>query len=430
MSLYLQVCRKIHAEIMHRKIIIPLLLLALLQQQPTAQVLRPLTVGDSLPAIVIKNIINHHTDTFSTVAVKGKLLLLDFAATTCIPCIKAIPLLNELQQQFREKIQVIMVTAESREKVQRFMQNNKVAAKAIFPVAVEDSILHQLFPHGALPHEVWINPQGRLVAITDHQYLSAANMETVLKGILPPWPVKDHPGLLGSTPVIEQTKKEYCSLFKPYQQGLKTSAVRWIDSAAGSYMLRCTNSTIPDLYRFVLQLSPEKFLSKQFLVHPALMQRFFYDSSQGYKAEWRQKHAYNYEQLASLSFPLSLLQKKAMMELDAYLGISSSFYKKKQLCLVLGILPGCAPAASPKKEGYISLRSWMNQVNRDHSLPLLVDETAFTLQQLNRFYITESVMYSNEFSKWEAECKKAGLLLTRQERWVKRLEFRLAVGDQ
>ncbi len=68
-------------------------------------------------------------------------------------------------KKFGNRIQIVVVSAEDKERVKRFLQTNKIAAKTILPVITADTMLNALFPHTALPHEVWINDEGRIVAI-------------------------------------------------------------------------------------------------------------------------------------------------------------------------------------------------------------------------------------------------------------------------
>src|SRR5215471_21366282 len=62
-------------------------------------------------------------------ALKGKVVVLEFWATWCGPCVAAIPHLNELADKFKEEpIQFIAVTSEDEKVVRRFLRNKPLHA--------------------------------------------------------------------------------------------------------------------------------------------------------------------------------------------------------------------------------------------------------------------------------------------------------------
>ena len=113
--------------------------------------LSSLSIGDTLPV----GILNAKGAWVSSSAGGGregapKLLLLDFFATWCTACIKELPKLNNLQQQYNGELQVVLVTYEPFEKVTELKKRNKVVAASALPVIASDTVLHRLFPHRLL----------------------------------------------------------------------------------------------------------------------------------------------------------------------------------------------------------------------------------------------------------------------------------------
>src|SRR5690349_12062447 len=74
-----------------------------------------LTIGDTMQDVEINNIVNGKKGSVKVSDFKGKLLILDFWATWCSPCIKVMPKLDSLQKYFGSKIQILPVTYEDSE---------------------------------------------------------------------------------------------------------------------------------------------------------------------------------------------------------------------------------------------------------------------------------------------------------------------------
>jgi thiol-disulfide isomerase/thioredoxin len=71
-------------------------------------------VGQKVPEVDFKSLLNTKQTNVSLSALQGKVILLDFWATWCEPCIKGMPHLEELQQTYKNKLQIITLTSENK----------------------------------------------------------------------------------------------------------------------------------------------------------------------------------------------------------------------------------------------------------------------------------------------------------------------------
>src|SRR6185503_15628352 len=151
-----------------------------------------LGIGDKVPDIEFSNILNYSGSKAKLSSFRGKLIILDFWATWCSPCVKALPKLQSLQKQFGDKIQIITVTAENKETVNKFFSKSKIGKEIVSPVSItNDSILFKLFRHKYIPHDIWIDEKGIVKAITSHEYITKNNITTLQSGKKIDWTVKD-----------------------------------------------------------------------------------------------------------------------------------------------------------------------------------------------------------------------------------------------
>ncbi len=159
-----------------------------------------LKVGDILPAELWSaplQMVNHPQgkETASLSEYKDKLIILDFWATWCSPCIAMLPKQDSLQHVFADKIQIVPVTYQSLEEVNTFMEKftKRTGKKNSLPKVVADNVLRLVFPHTYLPHYVWIDSQGKVIAITGHEEVKADRIAKLLDANGPNFNLKEDP---------------------------------------------------------------------------------------------------------------------------------------------------------------------------------------------------------------------------------------------
>jgi len=115
---------------------------------------------------------------------RGKLLILDFWATFCIPCIKGMPEQEKISNLFRGEINIVSVTPESSKLVSAFYSSERNPVGGGFTSIVDDKELTGLFLHNKIPHLVWIDNQGIVRNITEGDALSEKNIRAALSDTL------------------------------------------------------------------------------------------------------------------------------------------------------------------------------------------------------------------------------------------------------
>ena len=143
--------------------------------------LKPLQVGDQVPDLEFTNLINAEKKTIKLSDYKGKLVILDFWATWCAPCIKALPKLDSLQKEFSDQLVILPITGESKEKVNAMLQRMpEISNLSLF--YIYNTSLQDHFPFRLLPLEVWIDENGKVLAITDDKEVNRENIRKHLNG--------------------------------------------------------------------------------------------------------------------------------------------------------------------------------------------------------------------------------------------------------
>ncbi|MBN8666759.1 MAG: AhpC/TSA family protein [Chitinophagales bacterium] len=158
--------------------------------------LKPIAIGEKVPDIPLGELASDPAIIKRLSDYKGKLLILDFWSTLCAVCIAEFPKIDKLQLQFADKVVILPVgfDVDRQLSIRDFLEKSKGTKRELkLPSVVQkptDSLLMQLFPFWGLPHEVWIDPEGTLIGLTDHKALTAENIESILSGKVPSFSVR------------------------------------------------------------------------------------------------------------------------------------------------------------------------------------------------------------------------------------------------
>jgi cytochrome c biogenesis protein CcmG/thiol:disulfide interchange protein DsbE len=107
-------------------------------------------LNEKAPELVVEEWISSEPD------IKGKFILIDFWATWCGPCIRAIPELNAFHEKFKDDLVVIGISDESKEKI-----NNFKKVKIDYYSAIDtNETLKNIYEVQGIPHCVLIDPNG------------------------------------------------------------------------------------------------------------------------------------------------------------------------------------------------------------------------------------------------------------------------------
>ncbi len=140
------------------------------------------TISDFGNSKIINNGVAGNTFNLAT----ADITILDFFGTWCAPCIRALPVLADLQSKFNN-VQVLLISTESENQLQKF-----VSARMPFPFPVMvDSAerVSALFMPPGYPYTVVLNKANKIIAITEAAEINDSLMQSwlaIVPGAEPP----------------------------------------------------------------------------------------------------------------------------------------------------------------------------------------------------------------------------------------------------
>jgi uncharacterized protein (TIGR03435 family) len=141
-------------------------------------------IGSQPPPLELSQIVQGpNLNDISWDKLKGKVVVLEFWATWCGPCIKAIPHLNDLAEQFKNKPVIFLsISDDNLDRLKQFLQRRPIKSWLTLdgPFSPTKAALGIV----GIPTTFIIDKSGAIVAITHPAKLDAKHLEEILAGKL------------------------------------------------------------------------------------------------------------------------------------------------------------------------------------------------------------------------------------------------------
>lgn len=303
-----------------------------------------LQIGQPVPDNLVLDMVNYPTPTARLSDLKGKLLILDFYATWCSSSRVPLPLLDELQKEFGDKLQVLLVSytnaRDNRASVEAFFEKwrNPDGSRYRLPSVVNDTALIKRFPHQSIPHFIWVDPNGSVQAITRAEQVTAVNVRrAITEGVMPPslLPDIDLTGPLFSSADLTPAHRVHYAYFvkgKVDDSSIR-SEVRHDASGAPNGIV-IANMPLLELYETAMQKVYPEFGNRKLELAGVDSALLFLESSGLTAADWNKQHTYAYDlQLPEQS--AADLYRVMLEDLNRYSGHTAALEMQETECLLL-----------------------------------------------------------------------------------------------
>ncbi|QNL51962.1 TlpA family protein disulfide reductase [Olivibacter sp. SDN3] len=311
----------------------------------TTDSIKPLQIGDTIPEALWNlplQMVQAGQEGSTTITLndyKGKLIILDFWATWCSPCVAAFPKMDSLREVFVDDLAIIPVTKEKRETVAAFFARmHRETGRKAFSV-IGDDVLHGYFRHHVIPHYVWIGPERTVSAITEGEAITKRSITEFLERNIVPLAVKHEelshydpnvPMMMGINQV-DPGDLSYHSVFTGYLTGINPSLAISQDKKR----ITALNASPLWLYRVAYGEFRTEFLNpNRIRLELADKDRVTTDLAGVAYTEWLNKYGHSYELVVPPEDSVQLF-RFMRQDLDRFLGYRCNIEKTLTTCLVL-----------------------------------------------------------------------------------------------
>ncbi len=314
------------------------------QQTPAVKRLK---IGDPVPGYTLSKLLNYPEQTLKLNDFKGKILILDYWNTACVSCIESWPKLLKLQEEYKDKIQIVLVNSLQDEKVilpllKKWEKN--FSRKMTLPIAYGEKMVDSLFPHAAVPHVAWIDQNVAVKYITSGSYLNAETIQHVLDG--------------KSMQIYEKTDSYiedinyskplfvdgnggtsdniiYSTVISKFVPGITGTAMYYSKKAYSVGVL--TNASLVRMFRELYGKGIDKFGSQQLLPYARVVLKTADTASivSYLNKIFRYENLFNIQVTVQKEISKEKIKRKMITDLELYFQVKTAWTKQKTPCLVV-----------------------------------------------------------------------------------------------
>jgi thiol-disulfide isomerase/thioredoxin len=328
-------------------------------------------IGDKIPDFKFTKVLHSKAKNISASSLyKPGLLIINFWATWCVPCIRQMSTLDSLNRKYSPQLNIACVTDQGRQPVINFFNGNKDVKAGSLLLVTGNTGLAKAFPHQTIPHNIWINKSGVIIAITGDEEINEINIKKAIG--FQATELKERTENLSFDPrkpftTLDDSANIARVIFTKYQSKILNGG-SIVSNLKQVKRYFAWNTKMIDIYWKAL-MNTSKVNYNQIEVHTNDSTKFFdyseIKSISGkamYKNrdDWKKENLYCYE--INLAHPVAdtLLNQFIAMDLYRFFGIKAKIENRDILCWVIkketsSELPRSSTALSKLRFGSDSL---------------------------------------------------------------------------
>lgn len=341
--------------------------------------------GSEIPDLPAMPILHYNNSTYEYSGSEGKVTILDFFDTYCSSCIRSMPRLQQLQKEMGDKLELIMVTWQDKETIEKFYASNAFLKdkEVVLPTVVSDTLLRKYFPHQSVPHSIWIY-NNKLMSASFSDFINKSNIESLLGGEPLEIPQKDDFSVVLVDKIAKEEEHGDSTLqvnilfsgYNPILQPIGLSLQK--DTVKGGYVSYFNNLDVLGAFTstWTKIRRPKYLLLKERIEwNVKNSERYFHDKLSDVPHEvWLSNNALTYKRWDKKQMADSLLARKVLNDLSNFLDIETEWGHRKRKCLVLKKIKRVKCAVDSTASSYEGTEMLAFMMDYSKRYPPVIDE--------------------------------------------------------
>jgi thiol-disulfide isomerase/thioredoxin len=150
-----------------------------INRQRQKQDLRALSIGDTMPDVVL-TLVDNWAKTIKLSELKGKVIVLYFWSASCAPTVEQLSGIDSMQEEYKDKLAIVAISGKGFGDTEAGIHNLKTKWTKSLRFAKENVKLNKYFPHREVPYFVWIDSDGIVNTITSTNLVTRSVIEVFL----------------------------------------------------------------------------------------------------------------------------------------------------------------------------------------------------------------------------------------------------------
>ena len=274
---------------MTKKILVILLTICIFSCKKETQITE---LEKEVPNYTFKNILNSTENEISIRDLKGKIVILEFWATWCSPCLPAMKKLDSLQNEFKNDLEVITISSENKERLEKYIKSTNTSLRI-----VSDTLHSSIFKYQVIPHSIIIDKNGIVRAITSPKNINKEVINQLISKDKISLDKKDdffiNPNLEVTT-IKTDINLNYRVELKSFDQEKRGGLKILKDTEGNINGVEMWNSTIPRLYQTLFDIASyhriiykDSLSQKDFPYDNAHEYNMTIEVSNDYRSKWK-----------------------------------------------------------------------------------------------------------------------------------------------